>query len=450
MNRRIALAVAAIAVGAVAVWGVATATTPPARLTLWTTQLGTPQADTGAAVAVSSNGMTCLYGRTTGEFVDASGTDDTDVFLSCYDKLGSRKWVRQIGTAGSDVPSNSFAIANNGDVYVAGTTDGEFPNEFQEGGQDVFVAKFNKNGALRFVKQFGGSGDDQAWGLTRAPSGDLYLAINTSSNDFPSGSLSANQYVGETDSALVKLSRNADLKWARQFGSAQNDWAWGVSVSRKGEIYVAGTTFGDIDGAGSEVFHGADSTTGDGFVMRFDRDGRRLWTRQVGGAGSDQMYGVAADTLGSLYVAGFTDGALGTTGLLASAGGTDGVVMKMTREGVVQWVHQHGSAGDEREWSIVVDRRNRVYVAGYTTGALDGYANLGASDAYVLRLSTTGSPTSHRQFGTPGIDATETYGVSVGVSPWGNVVLVGTTTSAVWGHPNAGLIDAYLTVLPGF
>lgn len=450
MNRRIALAVAALVGGAAVVWGVATASTPPARLTLWSTQLGTPLEDAGAAVAVSSNGMTCLYGRTTGEFLAEVGTGDTDVFVACYDKLGGRKWVRQIGTAGSDLPSNSFSIANNGDVYIAGTTDGEFPNEFQEGGQDVFVAKFNKNGALRFVKQFGGSGDDQAWGLTRAPSGDLYLAVNTNSTDLPSGSLPANAYSGETDSAIMKLSRNADLKWARQFGSAKNDWAWNIAVSRKGEIYVAGTTFGDIDGAGSEVFHGADETKGDGFVMRFDRDGRRVWTRQVGGVGDDQMYGVAADTLGSVYVAGFTDGSLGTTGLLSPAGGTDGVVMKMTKDGTVQWVHQHGSAGDEREWSIVVDRRNRVFVSGYTTGALDGYQNIGASDAYVLRLSAAGSSSAHRQFGTAGIDSTETYGVGVAVSPWGNVVIGGTTTGAVWGHPNSGGADAFLTVLPGF
>ncbi|MFM8530651.1 MAG: SBBP repeat-containing protein, partial [Ilumatobacteraceae bacterium] len=277
------MGIAAVAVAGVAVWGGATASTPPARLTLWTAQLGTSEADTGAAVAVGSNGMTCLYGQTAGEFVADVGSLDTDVFVACYDKLGTRKWVRQIGTSGSEMPSNSFAVANNGDVYIAGTTDGEFPDEFQEGGQDVFVAKFNKNGALRFVKQFGGRYDDQAWGLTRAPSGDLYLAVNTTSDDFPSGSLPANQLVGETDSAIVKLSRNADLKWARQFGSNKNDWAWNIGVTRKGEVYAVGSTFGDIDGAGSEVFHGGDTTKGDGFVLRFDRDGRRLWTRQIGG-----------------------------------------------------------------------------------------------------------------------------------------------------------------------
>lgn len=450
MKRRIALVVAGISVCAVVAWGAATATTPPARLTLWTAQLGTPAEDTGAAVAVSSRGMTCLYGQTTGEFVDAVGTSDTDVFVACYDKLGSRKWVRQIGTAGSEMPSNSFAIANNGDVYIAGTTDGEFPNEFQEGGQDVFVAKFNKNGALRFVKQFGGRSDDQAWGLTRAPSGDLYLAVNTSSDDFPSGSLSANQYAGETDSAIVKLSRNADLKWARQFGTAKNDWAWNVGVSRKGEIYVVGTTFADIDGAGSEVFHGADDSKGDGFVMRYDRDGRRVWTRQIGDVSDDQLYGVAVDSSGEIYVAGFTSGSLGTVGLLSPAGGTDGVVLRMSKEGVTRWVHQHGTSADDREWSIVVDRRDRIYVSGHTGGALAGYLNLGGSDAYVMRLTTAGTAGSHRQFGTPGMDATDTYGVSVGVSPWGNVVIGGTTTSAVWGHPNAGLTDGYLTVLPGF
>ena len=70
----------------------------------------------------STNGTVCVYGQTKGDFITGS-TTDTDVFLACYDKLGARKWLRQLGTPGIDQAGNQIAVANNGDVYVTGTTD---------------------------------------------------------------------------------------------------------------------------------------------------------------------------------------------------------------------------------------------------------------------------------------------------------------------------------------
>ena len=449
---RMKWAAAAVAAGSVcvgALWAAALAAPPSSRTTLWSAQIGTDRPDVGAGAAVSTSGLTCIYGQTEGDF-DTPGPADTDVFVACYDKSGTFKWVRQIGTEGTEQAANQFAVAPNGDVYIAGTTDGEFPGEFHDGGQDVFVAKFSRKGVLRWVKQFGGRYDDQAWGLTRARSGDLYLAVETTSDDFPAGSLTDNEFVGKMDSVLVKLSRDAELKWARQFGTTEDDWAWGVHVSRGGDVYIAGSTFADIDGAGPEQFHSSNSTKADGFLLRFNRNGERIWSRQFGGPDNDQFYGVGSDSFGDVYVAGFTEGALGTTGLLSNAGGTDGVVMKWSRDGEQRWVHQHGSAGSEHEWGLFVDKKDRIFVGGYTTGALAGYQNLGSTDAYILRLDVTGNSAAHRQFGTAGTDSTEAYGVPIAVSSWGNVVISGTTDSAIWGQANAGYTDAFITQLAGF
>jgi len=422
--------------------------TVPSRLTMWSTQFGTSVVDKGAAVIVAPNGYVYVYGQTEGAITGTHGTD-SDVFLACYDRYGTRQWVQQFGTAGTETPGNQIGVAGNGDVYITGTTDGEFPGDFHEGGQDVFIAKFNRKGSLRWVKQYGGTGDDQGWGITRAQSGHLYVAVETTSTDFVSGALPDNVAAGKMDSVLMKLDHNGELGWAKQFGSAEDDWAWSVHTSRKGEIYVAGTTFGDLDGAGAQVFHGSDSTKGDGFLVRFDNRGRQVWVRQVGDTDDDQMYGVATDTLGDVYLSGFTYGSLGNNdGFSGNLGGADGVLMKFSKDGIPRWVHQHGTSGDDLEWSITVNKLNRIVVGGYTSGAFAGYTNLGGTDAYVMRFTQTGTGTAVRQFGTPGNEGTNTYGVPVAFAPNGTVVLVGTTDSATWGQQNYGLTDVFATVIP--
>lgn len=435
-----------IGVAAISI-GVADAVAP-ARLTSWSTQFGSSVADRAAAVIVAPNGYIYVYGQTEGDLGGAPENTDPDVFVACYDKTGKFKWMRQFGTEGVETPGNQIGVARNGDLYVTGTTDGEFPAEFLEGGQDVFVAKLSKKGELRWVRQIGGTGNDRGWGITRAPSGDLYLTGETTSTDLDGGSLPTPTPSGAIDGFLMKLDRNGAVRWSTQFGSPEDDWPWGVAVSRKGEIYVSGTTRGDIDGEGTEEFHGSDNTTGDGFVSRYDNRGNLVWTRQVGGSADDQLYGVATDSFGDVYVNGFTYGSLGTNdGFVDNLGGSDGVLMKFSKSGELRWTHQHGTAGDDFEWTMTIHKSNKIVVGGYTTGSLGEFTNVGGTDAYVIRFDTSGTLVGKRQFGTPTNDSTETWGTPVAFTPWAQLAIFGTTSGATWGQPHFGSEDVFLTTM---
>lgn len=421
--------------------------------TLWSTQFGTTEVDVASAVATAPNGDVYVYGQTGGEIETGTDGTDTDVFVARYDKGGSRKWIRQLGTTGDDFPANQIAVAANGDVYVAGTTgsEAEFPQNANEGGQDVFIAKYSKEGSLRWVRQWGGDADDQAYGIARSGNGDLYVAVETKSV-LLDGSRPPNSYVGKMDSALVKFNRDGRFQWANQFGSAEDDWVWGVTVSAQNEIYVAGTTFADLDGVGDQVFNGSDATKGDGFLIRFDRGGARKWLRQFGTTADDQFYGVATNRSGDVFVSGFTSGEMVTA---QDKGGVDGVVLKYSKEGTFRWGNQHGSPADDFGWSIGIGRNGKVSVGGYTTGAMDTYMNVGDDDVYTARISTDGLAVSYRQFGTPARDggrldddSYSVYGTPVVIAPNGSMVVVGTTEGATWGLRHAGAADVFVTVIP--
>ena len=94
-------------------------------------------------------------------------------------------------------------------------------------------------------------------------------------------------------------------------------------------------------------------------------------TKQLGVSGGDtQARGVAVDSLGNVYVAGWTTGDLDGNIL---TGDTDFFVTMYDAAGTKVRTKQLGVSGaDTRATSVAVDSLGNVYVAGWTTGDLDG------------------------------------------------------------------------------
>jgi hypothetical protein len=68
-------------------------------------------------------------------------------------------------------------------------------------------------------------------------------------------------------------------------------------------------------------------------VGKYNSSATKQWTKQLGSSSSDLATGVAVDSSGNVYAAGYTDGALdGNT----SSGGYDLFVVKYNSSGVKQ------------------------------------------------------------------------------------------------------------------
>ena len=101
----------------------------------------------------------------------------------------------------------------------------------------------------------------------------------------------------------AKAAWGQEIGWTRQFGTSDNDYAPGLAVDASGNVYIAGYTLGALPG---QSFSGSM----DAFVRKYDGEGNELWTRQFGTSDNDSAYGLAVDASGNVYVAGETRGAL--------------------------------------------------------------------------------------------------------------------------------------------
>jgi uncharacterized repeat protein (TIGR01451 family) len=186
-----------------------------------------------------------------------------------------------LGGEGTDQASALAIHPATGDVYVAGQTEStDFPGTSggaqpaSRGNTDAFVARLDSGlTALTGATYLGGGNFDRAAALAISPrTGDVYVAGDTQSTDFPGTSGGAQAVSGGGyDAFVARLSSSlATLAQATYLGGRFFDQARAVAVAPSGEVYVAGKTYASPDfpgtAGGAQPASGGDS---DAFVARF-------------------------------------------------------------------------------------------------------------------------------------------------------------------------------------
>jgi len=216
-------------------------------------------------------------------------------------------------------------------------------------------------------------------------------------------------------------------------GTASTDRGHGIAVDTSGNIYVAGYTAGNLDG---ETNSGGD----DIFITKYSAAGARQWTRLAGTASGEQpgMTGLAVDVSGNSFVTGGTSGDLDGQG---NSGGSDMCLIKYDTSGAKQWTRVLGGTGNESGSGVAVDGSGNIYVVGTTTADLDGQTFSGGTyDAFLTKYNSSGTKQWTRLLG----NGTETYGYAIAVASSGNVYITGVTRNSLDGEPYEGIVDLFV------
>jgi hypothetical protein len=241
------------------------------------------------------------------------------------------------------------------------------------------------------------------------------------------GAFDGNTSGGGTDIAVIKYDVNGTKIWSRQLGTAGNDIVHHVAVGTGGNIYIAGQTTGAFAGH-------LNAGGNDAFLAKYDAAGTLLWTRQFGTALYDAANGITVAATGEVYLAGETDGALPGQ---VSAGDSDVFVAKYDAAGTLLWTRQFGTALYDAANGITVAATGEVYLAGETDGALPGQVSAGSTDIFTAKYDTNGALGWLGQLGSAQYDAAT--GVALGSD--GNIYAAGETHGALDGYTSSGMAD---------
>ncbi len=288
------------------------------------------------ALALDSNGNPVIVGMFSSSVtfgVDPlTSAGGWDVFVAKFDSDGNHVWSKGFGNGVSQY-ATAVGIDRSGGVIVAGYFEGSI--DFgggaltSAGGEDIYVAKFDKDGNHLWSKRFGdGSTQQQAWGVAVDASENVIVTGSfTGTVGFGGGSFAAN---GNGDIFVAKFDGSGNHLWSKEFGDDAGQAAWGVAVDAAGNVLLAGAFNGTVNFGGGTL---ATSTVNDVFLAKLGPDGAHIWSSRFGDAAAYQTaQAVAVDAAGNAIIAGFFEGGIDFGGgLLTSAGAEDIFVAKFGR-----------------------------------------------------------------------------------------------------------------------
>lgn len=398
----------------------------PSPLTrpLWSALLGTARDDAILDVAISGAGLIAVAGTTDGP-LDGYPNRQIDAWVASYDAAGSRRWLRRFGTPQDEIVT-SVAIADAGDVWVAGDTYGGMQGNVNAGERDGFLTRFAADGTELWNVHVSTDVIERARGLAVRADGSA-VVVGTTYGNFPGFS---NE--GKSREAWVTLvGPDGRRAWIQQFGTSLSDTTTDATVDAAGTVTVAGYTDGAM---GATSFGGRDA-----WIARLAADGARTWTTQIGGASTDVAYGISQAAGGATIVTGTTTGSVGGA---PAAGGDDVWVSRVSAVGRVEWIRQIGSAGVDSASTSAVGRNGLVYTAVTAGGALPSTTALGGTDAAIVVRYPDGSLRHVSQFGGAGNEGAS----GVAVLPDGRIAVTGTTEAGMFGSPAVGATDGWIAV----
>ena len=416
----------------------------------WKRQSGisTTGYDSSNGIAVDRTNNIYTVGRTSGN-VAGSNQGLYDAWISKHDSTGQQIWKRQVGTTGYDAASG-VAVDNIGNVYAIGWTDGESGNTSDRIG---WITKYDTNGNQIWKKQLGTSNDDVSNGaISISSDGSVYI-VGRTTNNLPGISQ------GTTDAWAAKYDSSGNQIWVRQIGTAAWDEAKSVASDSAGNIYIAGSTKGSLQGT--------NAGDADAWLAKYDSTGNAIWRKQIGTIAEDEVFGVAVDKGDRVYLTGHTKNKLGDVftgdpkewvgeenGQRGVIGGGDDtklggiyygsadawVAQFNAADGALNWKRQLGTSAYDSSTGVATDIYGNAYITGRTRGKL-GANYSGGDDAWVAKYNVNGALQWKQQLGTVGDD------VSNGIAVSGSGVYISGVTSGNVEGNNLGGDDAWIAKL---
>lgn len=354
----------------------------------WINTLGTGARDYNYQVAVDIFNNIYTIGYT------MAGNNS---FVAKYDPAGAllRQWQlnNTSGTFKQDITTDTL-----GNVYTTGFTLDPSTHKYQ-----AVVVKYNSSGTMVWQRSIEQVNATRGCGIVVDASNNIIISGHT--NDSTTG----------WDTFIIKLSPSGDVVWQRVLSGSGEDTNYGVTTDSTGSIIIIGYT----SGAGSTLY--------DITVSKIHENGNIMWQKSLDVVGkSTYGYDICCDSYNNIYVAGTI--------------GNNIAAIKLSSIGDIIWAREVSGTSPAGGVGIAVDAQLDVYVSGFTTSA-----GAGGSDGLVVKLSQTGTLTWVRAFGsTAGTLTTDSFGQIV-VDGRGNMFLTGNTTNTIDG---SGSNDTIICKLP--
>lgn len=347
---------------------------------IWARQAGGKKEDVGYGISIDVNDNIYI----TGYFNDTANFDKIqliskgkeDIFIAKYDQNGNAIWAKQAGGEYKD-EAHSIVTDRSGSSYITGYFSGKIKFDTLEISgpdfiEDIFIAKYDKDGNVIWVKKAGGSSNDRSTGISMDEHENIFLSgYFTKTAYFDSITVNTSN---QADIFVAKYNKDGKALWVKQAGGPSWDEASCVDVDKQGNVLVAGffvneamfdstvlTSFGDRDI----------------FISKYDSNGKFLWVKQAGGEKIDECKAIDVTPEGDFYITGFFGEKVKfDTTTVTSSGDYDIFFSHYSSDGNLLFAQQAGGKGCDEGRAVLYDGKENLYLA----GGFNGKAKFGNSE----------------------------------------------------------------------
>ncbi len=363
----------------------------------WVKTAGSTALDQGFGVDVDLAGNVYAIGSFNDEIVFESGNASArhtsagafDNYIAKYSVDGDFLWSKHFGGAGTD-RIYELVIDEDGDLLVTGSFEESVVFGLGEsnettlsslGSQDIFIARYDSEGQLAWVKQAGGSSDDAAFSLYTDSDSNIYIAGTFRFRaSFGVGENNEIELMtqGVEDLFLAKYNSDGLLTWVRGAGGSASDFGNGIAVDDAGNVLVTGAFSGRAtfaEGESNELVLDSGTSLSNLFIAKYDLDGVLQWAKRAGATSGGNSSATNAnsfevDALGNSYITGsfgesatFGEGEANEVSF-TSAGSIDIFIAKYDPDGSVLWVKHPEGVGHDVGRSLELDGSDSFYLIG--------------------------------------------------------------------------------------
>lgn len=352
---------------------------------------------------------------------------------------GRVAWARSGSGVGAEGTVSRVVATSDGGAVVAGAfgsspfTLGAGADQVtltSVGANDVFVAKFARDGTLEWARSGGGSTTDAVSGLLELGDGSIVVAGTFSGSATFSGTVMSGG--GGTDSFVVRYLADGTLSWAKGWGGTGTDSVTQLVKLADGNVAIAGSysTTATITLVTGVTLANIGTANTDLFLVKYNSsNGNALWAKSFGSSVTSESstgLNLAALPDGGVAIAGgvlsATMSMTGTATTIVNGGAAataDWFAAKFDTSGTLQWARNvGGGTGSETPSanSLQVFSNGDLALAGAFTssGATFGvgspspqtFTSIGGNDVAVIRLSgATGLQTWAKRAGGTSTDS---------------------------------------------
>jgi len=174
-----------------------------------------------------------------GESFNSTGKED--VFVACYQN-SELKWAKTMGSPYTDYASKLIIQNDEVLVGGSFSSKIEFDNKqlSSKGALDAFIVSYNNKGELNWASSFGSYANEYLNAFTQNKEGQLYLSGNFRGEiKKDTSKIRSNGLIN--DLFLAKYSKEGEFIWAKNYGGMGTDYANGLFRSPDNYFYLMGS-----------------------------------------------------------------------------------------------------------------------------------------------------------------------------------------------------------------